>query len=125
MKLLKNKKGVTLAELLAVITIMGIIAAIAIPAIGNVISNSRVGAAESDAVALYEAARVQCTVEVCSAAITDLGDYIDGSVGGTYSITVVAGKATEVVITYASGSEPDGTNNTLTYSPGSVVWSTV
>ncbi len=36
-KLLKNQKGFTLVELLAVIVILGIIAAIAIPSIGNII----------------------------------------------------------------------------------------
>ncbi|MFC4320957.1 type II secretion system protein [Litchfieldia salsa] len=39
-KILKNQKGLTLIELLAVIVILGIIAAIAVPAIGNIIANS-------------------------------------------------------------------------------------
>ena len=39
--LVKNKKGLTLIELLAVIVILGIIAAIAVPAIGAIINNSR------------------------------------------------------------------------------------
>ena len=47
-KKLNNEKGMTLIELLAVIVIIAIIAAIAIPAIGNIIENSRVGAAKSD-----------------------------------------------------------------------------
>lgn len=40
----KNEKGITLIELLAVIVILGIIAAIAVPAVGSMISKSRVNA---------------------------------------------------------------------------------
>ncbi|RIV13331.1 prepilin-type N-terminal cleavage/methylation domain-containing protein, partial [Priestia flexa] len=40
-KFLKNEKGLTLIELLAVIVILGIIAAIAIPSIGGIIQKSR------------------------------------------------------------------------------------
>lgn len=43
---LKSKKGVTLVELLAVIVILGIIAAIAVPAIGGLIDRQRENAAE-------------------------------------------------------------------------------
>ncbi|WP_042162889.1 prepilin-type N-terminal cleavage/methylation domain-containing protein [Paenibacillus gorillae] len=44
MALKRNEKGLTLIELLAVLVIVGIIAAIAIPAIGNTIAKSRVKA---------------------------------------------------------------------------------
>ena len=47
-KRLKNEKGLTLVELLAVIVILGIIAAIAIPSIGNIINNSKVNALIAD-----------------------------------------------------------------------------
>lgn len=40
----KNQKGLTLVELLAVIVILGIVAAIAVPAISGVISNAKVDA---------------------------------------------------------------------------------
>ncbi len=49
-KRLKNEKGLTLVELLAVIVILGIIAAIAVPSIGGIIGNSKVGALKSDVI---------------------------------------------------------------------------
>lgn len=55
---LNNQKGLTLIELLAVLVILGIIAAIAIPAIGNIIDNSRFKAIKSDAIMVINAARM-------------------------------------------------------------------
>lgn len=40
-KMLRNEKGLTLIELLAVVVILGIIAAIAVPSIGKIIDNSK------------------------------------------------------------------------------------
>ena len=57
-KRLKNEKGLTLVELLAVIVILGIIAAIAIPSIGNIIKNSRVNAVKADAQNVLAAANL-------------------------------------------------------------------
>lgn len=60
-KMLKNQKGMTLVELLAVMVIVGIIAAISIPAIGNLMENSRKDAHISNAQNLHEAARLWVT----------------------------------------------------------------
>ncbi|MCR6523909.1 prepilin-type N-terminal cleavage/methylation domain-containing protein [Lysinibacillus capsici] len=53
----KNEKGLTLVELLAVIVILAIVAAIAIPAISNVIDNSRYKALKADAINVIHAAQ--------------------------------------------------------------------
>lgn len=57
-KRIKNEKGLSLVELLAVIVILGIVAAIAIPAIGNIIDSSRVKAAKADAANVLSAAQI-------------------------------------------------------------------
>ncbi|MCG7311701.1 prepilin-type N-terminal cleavage/methylation domain-containing protein [Priestia flexa] len=57
-KFLKNEKGLTLIELLAVIVILGIIAAIAIPSIGGIIQKSREDAVKADALQAINSAKV-------------------------------------------------------------------
>ncbi|WP_339318603.1 type II secretion system protein [Paenibacillus sp. FSL R10-2734] len=54
----ENQKGFTLIELLAVIVILGIIAVIAIPLIGNVISNAKKDSDVATARQIYDAARL-------------------------------------------------------------------
>ena len=93
----KNQKGLTLIELLAVIVILGIIAAIAVPAIGNVIEKSRQDAVHADAVQVLNAAKLYVAAEAPKASITfdnkgntdptdGLGDFLDNI--ETYSITI-------------------------------------
>ncbi|MGC5326607.1 prepilin-type N-terminal cleavage/methylation domain-containing protein [Brevibacillus sp. SYSU BS000544] len=56
-KYLKNERGLTLVELLAVLVIIGIVAAIAIPSIGNIIDNARRDAHVANAKMMADAAR--------------------------------------------------------------------
>lgn len=70
-----NKKGTSLVELLAVIVIMGIIAAIAVPTVGALLKNTRMKAAKSDLDTCYSAAQTyfaaEDATEVTLAALLD------------------------------------------------------
>ncbi len=69
-KLVKNEKGLTLIELLAVIVILAIISAIAVPAIGNIIENSRYNAVKADAINVLNAANLYFTDEPNETSVT-------------------------------------------------------
>ena len=105
-KRIKNEKGLSLVELLAVIVILGIVAAIAIPAIGNIITNSKVKAEISDAIQVMNAANIYFTDNptLTEFKIGDAGDYVESS-----------GKLTD--FTVAKGSTKDGvkTLNTIKF----------
>ncbi len=58
LRILKNKKGVTLVELLAVVVILGIIAAIAVPTIGGLIARQEQKAAEATFAAIDDSIRL-------------------------------------------------------------------
>ena len=76
---LKSKKGVTLVELLAVIVILGIIAAIAVPAIGGLIERQRENAAEKSFEIVLDQAKTYVLGEGLAAGNTfDLADMIPG-----------------------------------------------
>ncbi|MFC4356008.1 type II secretion system protein [Chryseomicrobium palamuruense] len=75
-KLLKkrlNQKGLTLIELLAVIVILAIVAAIAVPAIGNLISESRDKAILAEASNILSGAKIAKTSGDCDPSLTSTG----------------------------------------------------
>lgn len=106
--ILKNRKGVTLVELLAVLVIMGIIAAIAVPTIGGLIQSSKEKAAQASYESVMGAAQNYFNFEEPAAGATFTStqlvtlDYLDVdpfdaavtftvSVGGdTFTITAPA-----------------------------------
>lgn len=77
--ILRNEKGLTLIELLAVIVILGIIAAIAIPSIGGIIKNTKEKAHLANAQLIIDAARYSITNDPPSVTTTfKLKDLVDG-----------------------------------------------
>ncbi|MDQ0351996.1 type IV pilus assembly protein PilA [Alkalibacillus filiformis] len=72
---MKNQKGITLVELLAVIVILGIIALIAVPAIANVIEDSRYDSVKATAINIIEAGELYAvTNEEDSVTLSELED---------------------------------------------------
>lgn len=102
-KRLRNEKGLTLVELLAVIVILGIIAAIAVPSIGGVIDNTRVKAQFSDGQNVLAAANIYFTENPGTDPVTikKLVDdnYLDnaGSFGATNTGTVTYQKGGNIL----------------------------
>ncbi|MCD5323734.1 MULTISPECIES: prepilin-type N-terminal cleavage/methylation domain-containing protein [Pontibacillus] len=87
----KDEKGFTLVELLAVIVILGIIAAIAIPSIANVVENSKKDAVIRTAEQAVEAYRLMETSEGVDTEKTleelATAGYLENREGFTGSVT--------------------------------------
>jgi|GEM_PF-1915384 len=127
MKIFKNRKGVTLAEMMAVVVIMGIIAAIAVPLAGSMIDRAKEKAVEGDAQSLYLAATNYCITEDCTTdpTFSDVSAYLTKALDTTYTTVTIdasgnSGKINSVtlVATDPAGTMVyDGTDATFTPAP--------
>ncbi|MGM0900243.1 MAG: type IV pilin protein [Bacillota bacterium] len=108
---LKDQRGLTLIELLAVIVILGIIAAIAVPSIMNVIDKSKEDAIKSDAIQIINGAKLYIASEnVDDGEILWTTDNLDSYVDITSGTTVGAIEGeTEFLVTI-------GADNSITLS---------
>ncbi|QHE53143.1 competence type IV pilus major pilin ComGC [Pontibacillus sp. HMF3514] len=122
-KIFKNEKGFTLVELLAVIVILGIIAAIAVPSIAGIIDNTKQDAHEANGIAMIEASRLALAsgYEGATADEYTLGELVNNGFlesvpshpdGGSYSesnskveITVQASGPDSFEVTLNDGSD--------------------
>jgi type IV pilus assembly protein PilA len=107
----ENQKGFTLIELLAVIVILGIIAVIAVPLIGNVINKSRADADVATARQIYDATRMYI-----------IGEN-DGNFSGTTSVAIegtdgLQGKGYLEASLYLPSNKKLVTAGTVTFTSG-------
>jgi type IV pilus assembly protein PilA len=129
-KRLKNQRGLTLVELLAVVVILGIIAAIAVPNIGKLIGKTEDDAKVAEGIQIINAAKLYVNSEVPTFGddaedsgtattntayldSTQLADYLDNVQFTTYVIKVVKannGKYSYFLKTHDSISLVDSTD---------------
>ncbi|MED3571445.1 type II secretion system protein [Cytobacillus praedii] len=96
-KRLKDQRGLTLVELLAVIVILGIIAAIAVPSIGNIIAKSKFDASKADALQVLNAANLYMT-ETGETKKDDLGkDALSTYINGDDIVNLKEGWTVDIV----------------------------
>lgn len=109
---IKNEKGFTLVELLAVIVILAIILAVAIPAVGSIVNKAKDDTHEANTELFENAARLAYVSDTVEGGKTyPLGDLVSGG----YLEKIPENPKTGEMYTGGVKVEVDSTTNEVTY----------